>query len=455
MIVAVPVALALFVVPLVTVNEGAGTATFTVSLSSASGLPVSVDYATAQGTATAGADYTTTTGTLNFAPGTTSLTITVPILNDNVFEGSENFTVNLTKPVNATIATSQGVGTIEDNGTGTGGTDNDHPELSVSNVTVTEGANRFAVFTVSLSNPSEIPITASLQLKQGTATGGGIDYGASGAANIQVSTDGGKTWQDATTVTFAPGTMSVQVRTEITADNVVEGPEKFTLNVADISNIADDPSGTATILDASHPPVVIPPPVQVPTHIPNVLPPAPAPFVFAYDTFHDFATETNSLLSPFTAGPVTQLTPVDNAGPAILPLAPIYSGEADPGSTLVIELYNANGVRIATQMVMADAGGNWLANFGGATLRDAPSDVRITQVAAPYAFGGGAGHNLRTYYAPAAINPGHFVSQTGGISIGDEAAPLLGGLDLANPIQLGDVKYGGEFLPSEGVASGN
>ena len=90
-----------------------------------------------------------------------------------------------------------------------------------------------------------------------------------------------------------------------------------------------------------------------------------------------------------------------------------------------------------------------------ATLRDAPSDVRITQIGAPYAFGSGGGHNLRTYYAPAAINPGHFLSQTTSDGVGNEEAPLLGGLDLANPIQLGDVKYGGEFLPSAGVASGD
>src|SRR5262249_23629841 len=69
----------------VTVNEGAGTATFTVSLNTASGLPVSVDYATASGTATSDVDFTSTNGTLNFAAGVTSLTITVPITNDNTY----------------------------------------------------------------------------------------------------------------------------------------------------------------------------------------------------------------------------------------------------------------------------------------------------------------------------------------------------------------------------------
>src|SRR5206468_3142185 len=60
----------------VNINEGAGTATFTVALSAASGLPISVNYATNNGTALAGSDYTSGSGTLNFAAGVTSQTIT-------------------------------------------------------------------------------------------------------------------------------------------------------------------------------------------------------------------------------------------------------------------------------------------------------------------------------------------------------------------------------------------
>ena len=78
-------------------------------------LPLTVNYATADGTAVAGSDYTATSGTLTFAPGVTSETIRVPILDDTVYEPNETFTVNLSNPVGATITDGQGVATIQDN----------------------------------------------------------------------------------------------------------------------------------------------------------------------------------------------------------------------------------------------------------------------------------------------------------------------------------------------------
>ncbi|NRT55988.1 hypothetical protein HNQ01_001723 [Leptothrix sp. C29] len=109
----------------VVVNEGAGTATFTVTLTGATTQTTTVAFATADGTAKAGSDYTAVSGTLTFAPGETTKTITVPILNDAVYEGPESFTVNLSAPTNAVIADGSGLGTIKDDGTGPGGTDND------------------------------------------------------------------------------------------------------------------------------------------------------------------------------------------------------------------------------------------------------------------------------------------------------------------------------------------
>ncbi len=103
-------------------NDGGtptATAVFTVTLSVPQNIPVSVDYATADGTATAGLDYQAVAGTLTFSPGETSLTIDVPILGDTIAEGDETFFVNLSNATNAIIEDGQGIGTIvDDDGTG-------------------------------------------------------------------------------------------------------------------------------------------------------------------------------------------------------------------------------------------------------------------------------------------------------------------------------------------------
>ncbi len=85
---------------------------FTVSLSAPFAEPVSVSYATADGTAIAGTNYTATSGTLTFAPGVTTQTIRVPILDSGSQTAPLTFTVNLSSPQLATLAQSQGTGTI-------------------------------------------------------------------------------------------------------------------------------------------------------------------------------------------------------------------------------------------------------------------------------------------------------------------------------------------------------
>ena len=86
---------------------------FTVSLAAASNSTVSVNYATADGTATvADGDYLPVAGTLTFAPGATTQTISVPVEGGNLLGANEIFYVNLSSPTNGTLATPQGVGTI-------------------------------------------------------------------------------------------------------------------------------------------------------------------------------------------------------------------------------------------------------------------------------------------------------------------------------------------------------
>ena len=85
---------------------------FAVSLSRASSGPVAVAYATTDGTATAGEDYTRTSGTLTFAPGETGKTVAVPVLDDAVDEGEETFTLRLSDASGGRIADGVATGTI-------------------------------------------------------------------------------------------------------------------------------------------------------------------------------------------------------------------------------------------------------------------------------------------------------------------------------------------------------
>ena len=150
----------------VSVNEAAGTATFTVSLSAASGQAISVNYASSNGTATAVSDFAAVTGTLNFAAGDLSKTITVPITDDTIFEGSENFTITLSGPTNASIGTPSGTGTIVDN-------DSAPVVSSISSPTVAEGAD--LVYDIALSNASTTSTTLAYSLGGGSASA--ADYG--------------------------------------------------------------------------------------------------------------------------------------------------------------------------------------------------------------------------------------------------------------------------------------
>ena len=168
---------------------------------------------------------------------------------------------------------------------------------------------------------------------------------------------------------------------------------------------------------------------------------------FAFDGFNNFANHGRR------GGPLPLIGTTDIFRDALLPLAPVYSGEADPGATLVVALYNAKGENIGSQTVVVDAGGNWLASFPSTTVRDIPNSVQISQLSASYSRGDTFGHNLRTYFSPA-LNQGHFFLSATGTGLGSEPAPLLCGLGLENPLQLGSVKYGGELISTQATAGG-
>ena len=214
-------------------NSGTKNAVFTVNLSSASTQTVKVNYATANGTAVAGSDYTATSNTVTFAPGQTSQTISVPVIGDTITEANETFTVNLTTPTNATISDAQGVGTIV----------NDDvaavlPQLSINDVSLTEGnsGTSNAVFTVKLSTPSTQTIKVNYATANGTAVAGS-DYTAT-----------------SNTLTFAPGQTSQTISVPVIGDTITEANETFTVNLSTPTNATiSDAQGVATILDNDSP----------------------------------------------------------------------------------------------------------------------------------------------------------------------------------------------------------
>ena len=93
-------------------NSGTTTFSFAVTLSAATPLPVSVRFATSDGTATGASDYAPTTGVLAFKPRERRKVVAVAVAGDASFEQDEAFTVGLSDPVNATIADGSAIGTI-------------------------------------------------------------------------------------------------------------------------------------------------------------------------------------------------------------------------------------------------------------------------------------------------------------------------------------------------------
>jgi hypothetical protein len=132
-------------------DSGTTTMNFTVTLSAASSLTTKVDFATANGTATAPSDYVATNGTLTFNPGDLTKTISVTINGDVTFEPDETFTVNLSNPINSGISKGIGIGTIQNDDT-IGGVIN----FTQSTATVSEASGLLAVTIVRTNNLSNV-----------------------------------------------------------------------------------------------------------------------------------------------------------------------------------------------------------------------------------------------------------------------------------------------------------
>jgi uncharacterized repeat protein (TIGR01451 family) len=205
-------------------NAGTTAFSFTVTKTGATELPASVDLATSNGTATAGSDYTATTGTVTFAAGDTNQTFTVNVSGDTVFEAAEAFTASLSNPSGATVADGSATATIQN--------DDTPPSLSIGDVSQAEGnaGTTAFTFTVTKTGATQLPASVDLATSNGTATAGS-DYTA---------TTG--------TVTFAAGDTNQTFTVNVSGDTVLEPDETFVVTLSNASGATiGDGSATATI----------------------------------------------------------------------------------------------------------------------------------------------------------------------------------------------------------------
>ncbi len=208
---------------------GSNNLNFLVTLSNTNKTPVTVNYISADGSATAGSDYTSSNGSLTFPPGNLSQTISVPVAGDNIVEANETFTITLSAPIGATLGTAVATGTI---------TNDDTAVLSLNSPSQLEGnsGNTPMNFIATLSNPVQGGVTAVVNTTDGNnanpllnATVADLDYVAivNGALSIV-----------GTTQTFP---------VQIIGDTDVEPNQSFRFTISGLSLPAGIPGGAVTL----------------------------------------------------------------------------------------------------------------------------------------------------------------------------------------------------------------
>jgi Calx-beta domain len=238
------------------VDETDGHATVTVERLGGVGGAVSVDYETSDGSATAGSDYASTTGTLNWAAGDgADKTFTVPVTWDGRAEGTESISLALTNagggsdlgPITAAVLQV--------------GDDGASGPLALNSTTYRVGENDGLV-TINLARSAGSlggPITVHYATSDGTASAGSDYTPASG------------------TLTFGPGESGKSFTVPVTSDSAPEGDETFQValsNAAGGASIGSPAGGTVTIADddaaAANPPAPPAPPASPDTTAPKL-----------------------------------------------------------------------------------------------------------------------------------------------------------------------------------------
>jgi Calx-beta domain/Metallo-peptidase family M12B Reprolysin-like len=209
-----------------TVVENAGSVRVEVRRAGTVSAGATVAYTTIAGTATAGADYQATSGTLTFAAGDTNAFITVPIVDDSTVEAAETFTVRLSSPAGTLLGTpTDTVVQIAE--------DDCRVTLAAATASVVENAGQLVV-TVARSGGTASTATVAYATADGTATAGS-DYGATSG-----------------TLQFNPGETTKSFTVPILNDAVAEPAETFTVTLSSPSGGAQagtTMSTTVTVVD--------------------------------------------------------------------------------------------------------------------------------------------------------------------------------------------------------------
>ncbi|HYW72999.1 MAG TPA: Calx-beta domain-containing protein [Pyrinomonadaceae bacterium] len=205
-------------------NSGTTNFDFEVKLSAASGQTVSVDYTTFAGTAVMGTDFQPVSGTLTFNPGETLKQITVLVNGDTQDEPDENFTVEISKPVNATYTKYDGIGTIvNDDAVGAPAIHFTQPNYQVF--------ENLGAMTLTVTRSGDTSAAAS------------VDYETADGTAVQKS----DFEYAAGTLTFGPGETSKTITVLLNEDALVEGNEHFNVQLSNPAGAALDAQNTAIV----------------------------------------------------------------------------------------------------------------------------------------------------------------------------------------------------------------
>ena len=215
-----------------TVNEGAGTVTLAVIKTGSASGPITVQYATENRVepsfATAGTDYTATSGELTFAPNETSKQFTVPILEDITYETTEVFRVILSNPTGGAAVRAPSTAQVQI-------TENDpapRVQFSSPDYAAKEG-DGFATLVITKMGATEVSVTAHYKTRDGTATAPS-DYTFTG--------------DDLTAgVSFAPTENSKTIQIPLNNDGFVESTETFQVYFTVVFNADVGTPDTATV----------------------------------------------------------------------------------------------------------------------------------------------------------------------------------------------------------------